>query len=427
MAIRVLVQAGHVAPREPGFESGTGTVREQELTKALQRRLVALFRADERFEPVPCPGDIPDGISVDAALFLHGDGAASSAASGYSFGFPDDRVNAKLARLIDEEFQKIPGRPPHHADNYTAGLREYYGYRRVDAPGPEVLVEHGFLTNPGEQKWIFANLDELANAEYRAVCRYYRLEPRGRAKDLPVLGFTVVGEKDGERRVIKRTLEPGRAVDKLKDWGATVITVRRNRVPIKPTGPVEKDEKEPKEPEAGEGVTVDSRLLSEPRASRVQLERFLLARPHGSYSDAQVRSIARAYDATARRAGLDPLLVVAQMVLETGNLSSEWSQPPRRNPAGIGVTGEPGKGVSFPDWDAAVTAHVGRLLAYALAKGKETAAQKRLIEEALAWRPLPEPFRGAAPTLAGLAGTWAADRAYARKIARLANEIRGLA
>ena len=74
-----------------------------------------------------------------------------------------------------------------------------------------------------------------------------------------------------------------------------------------------------------------------------------------------------------------------------------------------------------------MTAHVGRLLAYALAKGKETAAQKRLIEEALAWRPLPEPFRGAAPTLAGLAGTWAADRAYARKIARLANEIRGLA
>ena len=30
---------------------------------------------------------------------------------------------------------------------------------------------------------------------------------------------------------------------------------------------------------------------------------------------------------------LVPLLVVSQMVLETGNLTSFWSQPPRRNPA----------------------------------------------------------------------------------------------
>jgi hypothetical protein len=87
MRIRVLVQAGHIAPREPGFEAGTGTVREQELTKAIRRRLVKLLRKDGRFQPVPCPGDIPDGIS-DAAIFLHGDGSTNPASSGYSFGFP---------------------------------------------------------------------------------------------------------------------------------------------------------------------------------------------------------------------------------------------------------------------------------------------------------------------------------------------------
>jgi hypothetical protein len=421
MSIRVLIQAGHVAPREPGFESGTGTVREQELTKALQRRLVALFRADKRFEPVACPGDIPDGISVDAALFLHGDGAASKEASGYSFGFPQHQVNAKLAKLINEEFEKISGHPPHHADNYTGGLREYYGYRRVETPGPEVLVEHGFLTNPGEQKWIFKNLDQLATAEYRAVCGYFDLAPKGHVKNLPALGFRVVGEKDGEARVVKRTLEPGRAVDKMRDWGATVITVRKNRVPIQPTGPIEKDDKKPAKDHK---VTSDTRLLSAPRATRAQLERFLVSGSHGSYSDKEVRAVASAYDETARAAGLDPLLVVAQMVLETGHLTSEWSQPPRRNPAGIGVTGEPGKGISFPDWDSAVTAHVGRLLAYSLAKGAETDAQKRLIDDALHWRPLPDSLRGAAPTLSGLAGTWAADKQYATKIANIANKIR---
>lgn len=176
---RVLVQAGHASPREPGFESGTGTVREIELTTKLQAKLVALLKEDGRFEPVPVPGDIPDGIKVDAAIFLHGDGSANPAATGFSFGYPRFAVNKKLADLIAAELDKIPGHPPHHMDNYTGGLREYYGYRRVDTDGPEVLVEHGFLTNPKEQAWIFSHLDELARAEYVALCRFFGFTPKG--------------------------------------------------------------------------------------------------------------------------------------------------------------------------------------------------------------------------------------------------------
>jgi hypothetical protein len=117
------------------------------------------------------------------------------------------------------------------------------------------------------------------------------------------------------------------------------------------------------------------------------------------------------------------LLVVAQMAEETGHLTSFWSQRPRRNFAGIGVTGEPGVGLSFPDLTTAVRAHTGRLLAYALPSGTGSRAQIRLIEEALAFRPLPEAFRGAAPALQELAGTWAEDPQYAVKLARVANEI----
>jgi hypothetical protein len=171
-------------------------------------------------------------------------------------------------------------------------------------------------------------------------------------------------------------------------------------------------------------VTGASPLAAAPRATAAQFEVYVRSRPHGGYTDANVRTIVRLYDTTARSVGLDPLLVVAQMVLETGNLSSEWSQRPRRNPAGIGVTGEPGEGVSFPNWKAAVRAHVGRLLAYSLAAGAENATQLALIDEALTWRALPDHLRGAATSLSGLAGTWAADRQYATKIVRLANEIR---
>jgi hypothetical protein len=170
-------------------------------------------------------------------------------------------------------------------------------------------------------------------------------------------------------------------------------------------------------------VTRRSLLIAPPRASAPMFESYMCARPHGRYSDANVRTIVSLYEETATAVGLDPLLVVAQMVLETGNLSSEWSQRPRRNPAGIGVTGAPGEGVSFSSWKLAVRAHVGRLLAYSLASGEETPAQLKLIDEALKVRPLPERLRGGASNLGKLSGTWAADTQYATKIVRVANEI----
>jgi hypothetical protein len=170
-------------------------------------------------------------------------------------------------------------------------------------------------------------------------------------------------------------------------------------------------------------VTRRSLLIAPPRASASLFESYMCARPHGRYSDANVRTIVTLYEETAIAVGLDPLLVVAQMILETGNLSSEWSQPPRRNPAGIGVTGVPGEGVSFPNWKSAVRAHVGRLLAYSVATGKETPAQLKLVNAALKVRPLPERLRGGASNLGSLSGTWAADTQYATKIVRVANEI----
>lgn len=192
----------------------------------------------------------------------------------------------------------------------------------------------------------------------------------------------------------------------------------------KKTTPKKTAPKKPAEPPLAGPVSAETVLLRPAGAAQKALTDRILSRDHGGYSAAEVRDIVKRYVATAKEVGLDPLLVVSQMLLETGNLTSFWSQPPRRNPAGIGVTGEPGKGVSFPSWDKAIRAHVGRLLAYAVPEGKETAAQRKLIKEALTVRPLPSNRRGCAPKLSGLAGTWATDKQYANKITRLANEIR---
>ncbi len=359
MVKRILVQAGHQRPLEPGFESGTGAPGEAALVADIQQALVKVLNHDStHFHGIPVPGKIDPSIQVDAALFLHADGFSDPSAHGFSVGYPEFEVNRRLANLIAAEFEKLPGHPSRRPDNQTVDRAQYYGFGIVDTPGPEVLVEHGFVTNPAEHQWLKAHVDELAAAEYHALCRFF--------------GFPVT---------------PG--------GGGTGQT----------------------------SVTPDSALHAAARAPAARAEAYLLARAHGAYTDNDVRAIVALYYQTAAPVGLDPLLVVAQMSEETGHLTSFWSQRPRRNLAGIGVTGAPGVGLSFPDLKTAVRAHAGRLLAYSLPIGAGSPAQLQLIQEALAVRPLPDKLRGVAPTLKGLAGTWAHDSQYAVTVAAVANEI----
>ena len=153
---------------------------------------------------------------------------------------------------------------------------------------------------------------------------------------------------------------------------------------------------------------------------------YSLAKHATEYTQVDLRTILSAYEHTCAVGGLSFGVAIAQMAHETGWLSSWWCQRPRRNPAGIGVTGatsvEAPKapsayddrdkkwhlGNSFPTWGPdAVDAHVGRLLAYALPVGKENQEQARLIAIAGRARAIPPHLRGVAPTLKGLGGSWA--------------------
>jgi hypothetical protein len=191
----------------------------------------------------------------------------------------------------------------------------------------------------------------------------------------------------------------------------------------------------------------DLTILAAPRATPEQCTRFMLSRAHGEYTDDDIAQvIVPTYFRLATSVGLDPAILIAQLIHETGNLSSWWSQRPRRNPAGIGVTGQKNptkpasgawqfreedgiwrEGVAFPPWqDDAIPAHVGRLLAYALRDDQANDIQRALIARALSYRSLPASFRGAAPTLRGLAGHWAVPGTdYPAKLAELVSAIQG--
>ncbi len=360
--LRILVQAGHNKPLQPGHETQTGAAGEAELAARIRKRLVEILGRDGRFEPLPMPGKIPRGTKADAALFLHGDGAAALTASGFSFGFPDAAVNKKLADLIASEFARVPGHPHRRPDNGTDDAHRYYGFGLVASDGPETLIEHGFLSNPTERQWLQSHVPQLARAEYVAICRFFGLTP-AEAAGTP----------------------------------------------------------------SGETLTANSTILAAPRASAVQMRQHLIARHHGHHSDSRYKDstladIISLYVKTCKSVGIDPLVAVSQMELETAHLTSKASQPPRRNPAGIGITAS-SEGVSFPNWNKAVRAHVGRLAAYALPKGEETQAQKALIAEALAVRRLDDRKLGSAVRLKGLSHNWADDTKYADKIAQIGKQI----
>lgn len=173
---KVLLQAGHVAPREPGFEA-VGTTGEQELVLAIRSALAKLLTADGRFQVTLAPGNIPDGWTGDLFLSLHADGAASPAASGFSFGYPPDSpASERLADTFAATYERIPGAPARRRDNNTPDLSGYYGWRRTTAPA-KLLVEHGFLTNPGERAWLTGHVTEIARSHYTAILSYYNLFP----------------------------------------------------------------------------------------------------------------------------------------------------------------------------------------------------------------------------------------------------------
>lgn len=176
---------------------------------------------------------------------------------------------------------------------------------------------------------------------------------------------------------------------------------------------------------------------------------WIAPRSAAEYPPSDVATIVDAYRQIGESVGLDWFLAIAQMVHETGSLTSWWSGRPRRNPAGIGVTGRMQEGtpdappagawawddsiqrwregVSFVTWTGhSVPAHLGRLLAYALRDDQTNQAQLELINYALSYRGLPSSYRGVARVITDLNGRWAVPGTdYGQQITDLARRMRG--
>jgi hypothetical protein len=113
--------------------------------------------------------------------------------------------------------------------------------------------------------------------------------------------------------------------------------------------------------------------------------------------------------------GVNHDMAFAQMCLETGFLRyGGLVTPDMNNFCGLGAIGPEETGLFFPDPRTGVRAHIQHLQAYA----SDEPLQQELVDPRYRYVK-----RGAAPSIHGLTGTWAADRAYDVKIARILRNL----
>jgi hypothetical protein len=148
-------------------------------------------------------------------------------------------------------------------------------------------------------------------------------------------------------------------------------------------------------------------IMGEGKVSAGRLSRFL-GESNPEADRAFAERLAEYYVAEAAAEGVNHDVAFAQMCLETGYLRyGGLVQPDMNNFCGLGSTGPGNPGEIFPEPQTGVRAHIQHLKAYAT----EDPLNQELVDPRYRWVRY-----GSSPLIQGLAGTWAADRAYGDKL-----------
>jgi hypothetical protein len=152
---------------------------------------------------------------------------------------------------------------------------------------------------------------------------------------------------------------------------------------------------------------VPESILGKGLAAPEKLAAFLLLVNPGA-DPRFTENLAEVYVDEAGIEGINHDAAFAQMCLETGFLNfGGLVTPEMNNFCGLGSTGPGQPGERFPDSRTGVRAHIQHLKAYATPE-----MPKRDLVDPRYHRVRP----GSSPEIGGLAGTWAADKAYGDKI-----------
>lgn len=192
--------------------------------------------------------------------------------------------------------------------------------------------------------------------------------------------------------------------------------------------------------QSGAKYTAYSPLINTPIVDARAVAEKIATHKSPNYTPDDLRLIVGYYSKYGAQTGVDWIYALSQSIHETGWFSSWWSARPRRNPAGIGVSGQTSttrpkdpqnwvfykgvyrRGQSFESWDIAVQHHLARLLCYALRDDELNDQQKKFIT--LIDTSRLAKIRGCARQAIGLNGVWAVPGlGYSQKLADIANSL----
>jgi hypothetical protein len=168
--VDVVLQAGHegrpqscAALHVKACNLGTslGNALERNWTPVVADAAAEALRRDG-FTVVRRPADYAGHDRARAALFLHFDGSAPACRSGASVGFPATTATAFVHEWESRYRRLFPYR--FAGENITKNEAEYYGFRKVDAPGKTMLVEFGEMTCRAQERWLAPRLHQLGTA-----------------------------------------------------------------------------------------------------------------------------------------------------------------------------------------------------------------------------------------------------------------------
>jgi hypothetical protein len=159
---------------------------------------------------------------------------------------------------------------------------------------------------------------------------------------------------------------------------------------------------------------IDWPLLGRGRIDAEKLAAFLLT--VNSHADPEfVKKLSLLYIEEAALEGVDHDVAFAQMCLETGFLRyGGLVTSDMNNFCGLGALGPETPGERFPSPQIGVRAQIQHLKGYATSDPPS----QELVDPRYKFVRY-----GSSPTIEGLAGTWAADRGYAEKVAGILQKL----
>ena len=158
----VFIQAGHQGRTSGATGAANNTVGLTELHHlyVITSRATAVLRS-HGVTVIHEDASLSGEYNVKLAVFCHFDGSTNKTVKASSVGYDDDSDKAAALAWKGAYGQVWPW--GFHGDNFTNGLRYYYGYKYTKTTDAEFLIEFGTITNDEVAVWIKERLTWLGD------------------------------------------------------------------------------------------------------------------------------------------------------------------------------------------------------------------------------------------------------------------------